>query len=57
MREMLAAVVAAITGALGACWSKSADPDRDVDELLPCFAITSNADAMIEDVVEMLKVL
>lgn len=44
-------------GGLGACCKRSADPDSDVDELFPCFAIMSRADAMIEEVVETLKVL
>ena len=48
--------VAAMTGGLGACWSKSAEPDMEVEELLPCLAIMRRADAMIEEVVEMLKV-
>lgn len=35
----------------------SALPDLDVLALLPCFETMSSADAMIEDVVLMLKVL
>jgi hypothetical protein len=52
------AVVAAMTGARGgACWRRSAEPDREVEELLPCLAIMRRAEAMIEAVVETLYVL
>lgn len=48
-------MVVEIIGAFGlACWSKSADPERDVDELLPCLATRSKAEAMMEAVVETL---
>ena len=51
------AVVALITGGLGARCKRSAEPERDVEELLPCLAIIRMELATIEDVVEMLKVL
>ncbi len=41
----------------GAQANRSADPDRDVEALLPCLATMRSALARIEDVVEMLKVL
>ena len=51
-------VILARSGALlGIFWSKSADPDFDVEALLPCFAIMSRADVTIDAVVLMLKVL
>jgi hypothetical protein len=51
------AVVALITGGFGARWRRSADPESEVDELLPCLAIIRMELATIEEVVEMLKVL
>jgi hypothetical protein len=36
---------------------RSADPDLEVDALLPCLAMRSRLEAMIEAVVLMLKVL
>ena len=50
-------MVALITGGLGALCRRSADPERDVDELLPCLAIMRMELATIDEVVEMLKVL
>ena len=45
------------TGAEGfVLWSKSAEPDFDVEALLPCLAMRSSEDAITEDVVLMLKV-
>ena len=37
--------------------SRSAEPDFEVEARFPCLEISSNEDPMIEDVVEMLKVL
>lgn len=37
--------------------SKSAEPDFDVDALLPCLLSISSDEANIEEVVDMLKVL
>jgi hypothetical protein len=34
----------------------SAEPEKDVWARLPCFAIISNGDAIMEEVVDMLKV-
>jgi hypothetical protein len=49
---------AVIIGAFGGVQAKrSAEPERDVEALLPCFATMSKALARIDDVVEMLKVL
>jgi hypothetical protein len=42
---------------LGARWRRSAEPESEVDELLPCLAIMRMELATIEEVVEMLKVL
>lgn len=50
-------MVALITGGLGARWSRSAEPDNEVEELLPCLAIMRRELATMEEVVEMLKVL
>jgi hypothetical protein len=36
---------------------RSADPDLDVEALLPCLLTIRREDARIEDVVDMLKVL
>lgn len=44
-------------GGLGACCKRSAEPESDVDELLPCLAIINNADARIDAVVDTLYVL
>lgn len=47
-----------IWGAWGCIqFRRSADPDLEVDALLPCLAMRSRLDARIDDVVEMLKVL
>jgi len=55
---MVSAVILASTGALGGMLcSRSADPDFDVEALLPCFAIISSDDATIDAVVLMLNVL
>jgi hypothetical protein len=55
---MVVGAIAVITGALGGVHeSRSADPERDVDALLPCFAIIRSDEASIEEVVLMLKVL
>jgi hypothetical protein len=35
----------------------SAEPDLEVDALLPCFAIMRRLEARMDEVVEMLKVL
>ena len=40
-----------------ACWSRSAEPEREVELLLPCFATMRRELATMEEVVEMLKVL
>lgn len=44
-------------GGLGQFWRRSAEPERDVEELFPCLAINSKADEMMEAVVLTLKVL
>jgi hypothetical protein len=55
---MVLGAMAVITGGFGGAQeSKSADPDRDVDALLPCLAIIRREEAKIEEVVLMLKVL
>lgn len=41
-------------GGRGACCSRSAEPDSEVEELLPCFAIMRIAEDMIEAVVDTL---
>jgi hypothetical protein len=41
----------------GAQESRSAEPERDVEALLPCLAIMRREEARIEEVVLMLKVL
>jgi hypothetical protein len=38
-------------------FSRSAEPDLEVEALLPCLAIKSRLEARMEEVVEMLKVL
>lgn len=48
--------MAEIFGGLEACINKSADPDREVEEVLPCLAIIKRLEAMIDDVVDTLKV-
>ncbi len=54
---MLFGVIAVMTGGFGGAHeSKSAEPDRDVEALLPCFAIKSRALARIDDVVLILNV-
>ena len=46
-----------MTGAFGfACCRRSAEPEREVLLLLPCLAMRSRAEAMIEEVVETLYV-
>lgn len=50
-------MVALITGGLGARWRRSAEPESEVEELLPCLAIMRREQATMEEVVEMLKVL
>lgn len=51
-------VTAEITGGLGGTQARrSADPERDVDALLPCFPTSRREDARMLEVVEMLKVL
>ena len=55
---MLFGVMAVMTGGFGGAHeSRSAEPERDVEALLPCFAIIRRALARIEDVVLILKVL
>jgi len=54
MCEMLVSVVEEITGAGEAARRRSADPERDVEALLPCLAIMRRGEAIIEDVVETL---
>ena len=50
--------MAVITGGLGGVQdSKSADPERDVEALFPCFATMSKEDARMDEVVLMLNVL
>lgn len=47
-----------MTGALGGAQDKrSAEPERDVDALFPCFATMRSALARMDEVVDMLKVL
>lgn len=47
-----------MTGGFGGTQERrSADPDRDVEALLPCFPIISRALARMDDVVLILKVL
>ena len=47
-----------ITGAFGGAQDRmSADPEREVEALLPCLPIMRSEEARIEDVVEMLNVL
>jgi hypothetical protein len=44
-------------GAIGfVLWSKSAEPDFEVEALFPCFAINSSDEAITDEVVLMLKV-
>lgn len=50
--------MAVITGGLGGAQdSRSADPERDVDALLPCLATMRRDEARMEDVVLILNVL
>lgn len=50
--------MAVMTGGFGGVQdSRSAEPERDVEALLPCFAIKRRELARIEDVVDMLNVL
>lgn len=54
---MFSAVMAPILGATGAMdVSTSAEPLNDVCERFPCLAVINSGDAMIEAVVETLKV-
>jgi hypothetical protein len=47
-----------MTGGVGSMHaSKSADPERDVEALLPCLAIIRRDEARMEEVVLMLNVL
>jgi len=47
-----------MTGGLGGAQERrSAEPDRDVEALLPCLAIMSSDEARMDDVVLMLNVL
>jgi hypothetical protein len=47
-----------MTGGIGRMHaSKSADPERDVEALLPCLAIMRREEARMEEVVLMLNVL
>lgn len=51
-------VTAEITGDLGTTQERrSADPDLEVEALLPCLAMSRSEEARILDVVDMLKVL
>lgn len=43
-----------MTGGLGAFCRRSADPEIEVDELLPCLAIMRSGDARMEAVVDTL---
>ena len=55
---MVLGATAVIIGAFGGAHAKrSAEPERDVEALLPCFATISRALARMDDVVERLKVL
>lgn len=55
---MVLGAMAVMTGGLGGAQDRrSAEPERDVDALLPCFAIMSRALARMDEVVLMLKVL
>ena len=50
--------MAVITGGFGGAQDRrSAEPERDVEALLPCFAIMRSDEARMEEVVLMLKVL
>lgn len=54
----MSGVTAARFGAAGVVdMRRSADPDLDVEALLPCLLTIRREDARIEDVVDMLKVL
>lgn len=56
--EMVSGVVAVITGAVGDVdASRSAEPDFEVEALLPCFATRRRDEARIEAVVLILNVL
>jgi hypothetical protein len=55
---MVDGAIAVMTGGFGGAQeSKSAEPERDVEALLPCLAIIRREEARIEDVVLILKVL
>ena len=55
---MVLGATAVMTGGFGGAQERrSAEPDRDVEALLPCFAIMRRALAKMEDVVLMLNVL
>lgn len=50
--------MAVMTGGLGGAHdNRSAEPERDVEALLPCFAIMRRDEARIDEVVLMLNVL
>jgi hypothetical protein len=51
-------VTAEMFGGLGGTQERrSADPERDVEALLPCFPMSRREDARMLEVVDMLKVL
>lgn len=51
-------MTAVMTGGFGGAQERrSAEPDRDVEALLPCLAIRRSDEARMLDVVDMLKVL
>lgn len=55
---MVLGAMAVMTGGFGGAHdSRSAEPERDVDALFPCFAIMRSEEARMEEVVLMLKVL
>ena len=55
---MVLGAMAVMTGGFGGAQDRrSAEPERDVDALFPCFAIIRRALARMDDVVLMLKVL
>lgn len=57
MDAIVVAVVEAITGDGLQFRSRSAEPEVEVEALLPCLAIRTRGEATIEDVVETLYVL
>lgn len=55
---MVLGAMAVMTGGFGGAQERrSAEPDRDVEALLPCLAIMRREEANMEEVVLMLKVL